>query len=474
MPTRTLELTYHSSCHSYQNSYFEKLCHLPNPVILESGQDGRGRWDILSADPIKVIAFDPEKTNQPTKDLVQAKLAEIANDIERYTSVDKDSNLPFISGAIGLINYSAGEAITGIKKPSSHKPTHPNKWPLIYTGIYQWAILQDHKARRSWLVADAKLTLNEWNNLCNKLKNMDESIYPSLKSRFTLKEPWQCSLEFEQYKSQFEQIQRYIHAGDCYQVNLTRCFKSEFSGNPATIYSRLAEDAPAPFSAYMEHSGNCVISRSPESFITVKNGEVKTRPIKGSRPTAKTPQQNIQNIESLSRSEKDRSENLMIVDLMRNDLGKLCKTGSVAVTRLFDIESYSNVHHMVSTITGKIKKRSPHASLELLGSCMPGGSVTGAPKKRAMEIIAASEPHNRSVYCGSLFYVNNNGDMNSNILIRSLLFEKKHPEDTEGDVYCWGGGAIVADSDLDLEFEESHYKVAHLLELLTKYKAVPN
>ena len=167
----------------------------------------------------------------------------------------------------------------------------------------------------------------------------------------------------------------------------------------------------------------------------------------------------------LSGSEKDRAENLMIVDLMRNDIGKCCEIGSVNVPSLFQIETHPNVHHMVSTVEGDLKENSTYQSLRLLRNTLPGGSVTGAPKRRSMEIIDQLENFSRTIYCGSVAYINNSGDMDSNILIRSLLFSQQK-ENSSGQVSCWGGGGIVADSELEAEYQESLHKINNLLTAL--------
>jgi para-aminobenzoate synthetase component 1 len=208
------------------------------------------------------------------------------------------------------------------------------------------------------------------------------------------------------------------------------------------------------------------MSLSPERFIQIKNQQVQTQPIKGTRKRGATDEEDKALISDLSNSEKDKAENLMIVDLMRNDLGKCCKQGSIKVPTLFEIETHPNVHHLVSTVTAELPQTGVSASLELLKSSLPGGSVTGAPKKRAMEIIDELESFSRSIYCGSVAYIDNSGNMDSNILIRSLLLSKEVNEEN-GIVRCWGGGGIVADSKAELEYEESLQKIRNLLDALS-------
>lgn len=199
------------------------------------------------------------------------------------------------------------------------------------------------------------------------------------------------------------------------------------------------------------------MSFSPEQFLTIRGDRVTTAPIKGTRPRGRTPDEDLALKEHLAQSPKDRAENLMIVDLLRNDLALHAQTGSVQVTKLFEIQSFHNVHHMVTTI--EARKRPEVSPLLVLWDAFPGGSITGAPKKRAMEIIAELEPHSRSVYCGSIFWCSHSGNLSSNIAIRTLV--------CEGDqIYCWGGGGIVADSEEEKEYQESINKVAYFMNCL--------
>jgi len=204
------------------------------------------------------------------------------------------------------------------------------------------------------------------------------------------------------------------------------------------------------------------LSSSPERFLKVNNEIVETKPIKGTIRRGTYANEDKALAEQLLESEKDRAENLMIVDLMRNDISKNCATGSVAVPKLFALESYATVHHLVSTVTGRLKN--DRQALDLLRGCFPGGSITGAPKLRAMEIIEELEPHRRNVYCGSLGYIGYDGNMDSNIAIRTLVYHKDK-------VYCWAGGGIVADSKVDSEYQECFEKAAAMLKLFQGNKS---
>jgi para-aminobenzoate synthetase component 1 len=285
----------------------------------------------------------------------------------------------------------------------------------------------------------------------------DDPLAPG-RQPFALRSAFRADIDAGQYRSAIERIQAYIEAGDCYQVNFTQRFRARCQGDPWLAYRALREACPTPFAAYQALAdGAALLSLSPERFLRLSRGQVETRPIKGTRPRGATPAEDQQQAQALLASDKDRAENLMIVDLLRNDLGRSCRTGSVQVPELFALESYPNVHHLVSAVRGELAEGKD--ALDLLGGCFPGGSITGAPKIRAMQIIDELEPTRRSIYCGSLLYLDVRGEMDSSIAIRSLLVK-------DGQVSCWGGGAIVADSDWQAEYEESLTKVRVLLRTL--------
>ena len=265
-------------------------------------------------------------------------------------------------------------------------------------------------------------------------------------------------LSVEAYHKAIERIQDYIQAGDCYQVNFAQRFRAPCSGDPWVAYCALREACPTPFSGFQSlPNDGAVLSLSPERFVRVSERQVETRPIKGTRPRGVTPEEDAAHATELLASPKDRAENLMIVDLLRNDLGRSCRTGSVSVPELFSLESYPNVHHLVSSVTGTLADDKD--ALDLIAGSFPGGSITGAPKIRAMQIIDELEPTRRGLYCGSLVYLDVRGEMDSSIAIRSLLVK-------DGQVCCWGGGGIVADSQWEAEYQESLTKVRVLLQTL--------
>ena len=258
----------------------------------------------------------------------------------------------------------------------------------------------------------------------------------------------------EEYLQSLGRIKDYLAAGDCYQVNLAQCFSTRYQGDPLTAWLALQETHPTPHSCYFDTGDNQVFGVSPERFLSISNRQVVTEPIKGSRPRGKSPGEDLALGEELLSNPKDRAENLMIVDLLRNDLGACCEPGSIQASPLFELRRFSNVQHLVSTVSGTLRR--DLSPLDALLSAFPGGSITGAPKKRAMEIIAELEPVPRGAYCGSFFWMDNKGNLDSNILIRTLQ--------TDGDqLYCHGGGGIVFDSEPEAEYEESCFKVAKLM-----------
>jgi para-aminobenzoate synthetase component 1 len=263
--------------------------------------------------------------------------------------------------------------------------------------------------------------------------------------------------EWEAYRQAFERVQGYLHAGDCYQVNLARRFGIRYHGDPWDAYLRLRAISPAPFGAYLALPFADILSTSPERFLALRQGRVETRPIKGTRPRRQDAAAARAARAALRRSPKDRAENVMIVDLLRNDLGKVCRTGSVRVDALFELESYASVHHLVSSIRGRL--RDGVEAVDLLRACLPGGSITGAPKRRAVQIIDELEPQRRGVYCGAIGYISDDGDMDTNIAIRTAVC-------ADGELSYWAGGGLVADSAPDAEFEETLHKAAPLLKLI--------
>ena len=352
------------------------------------------------------------------------------------------AELPFAGGALGYLAYDFGLAGQGIPQP----PTQSLSEAAF--GIYDTALLVDHHGRKAWLCAPEDRmvqALAEWQPRLARA-----TVYspdPSFQVRGPVQPLWNRS----DYAAAFGRVQDYIRAGDCYQVNLAQPFAVPHAGSPWSLYQRLRTVNPAPFSAYLSLPQGAVLSFSPERLLQVQKDRLQVRPIKGTRPRLEDRQEDQRMAQALLASPKDRAENVMIVDLLRNDLGRVAATGSVQVPQLCALESYVHVHHLVSVVEARLAPGQD--ALSALEACFPGGSITGAPKRRAMEIIAELEVGARGLYCGSIGYLDQRGSLDMNIAIRSMTAVR-------GDLRFWAGGGIVADSDPDAEYQETLDKVA--------------
>ncbi|MDH0302091.1 MULTISPECIES: aminodeoxychorismate synthase component I [unclassified Pseudomonas] len=427
--------------------YFARLRAAPGAILLDSARPGaeRGRYDLLSAWPLQQLQAQPDEGGQDYLCRLRQALADLGQ-----AQLPDGVELPFAGGLIGYLSYDFGRRLEQLPTIAIDDLELPD----ARLGLYAWALVSDHRLGSSQLVFHPSLPLAER----QRLIALFEASAPAEPGEFRLLAPMTGDLRAEQYRAAFDQVQRYIQAGDCYQINLTQRFCAPCQGDPWRAYQALRAACPTPFSGYQQlDDSTAVLSFSPERFIRVSQGEVETRPIKGTRPRAADPAEDARNAAELLASPKDRSENLMIVDLLRNDIGRTCRTGTVRVPELFSLESYPNVHHLVSSVVGQLADDKD--ALDLIAGSFPGGSITGAPKIRAMQIIDELEPTRRALYCGSLLYLDVRGEMDSSIAIRSLLIK-------DGQVSCWGGGAVVADSDWRAEYEESIAKVRVLMETL--------
>lgn len=440
---------------------FDTLRDLPYPVFLDSAYpySDRGRYDILSAAPLKILQFNIDISNGCDGNINAFRdIDALLNELAPLSEAAAD--LPFAGGIIGAFSYDGGRELAGVNRrtrDSDHIDQHAYQYPDFFAGLYSWAIIVDHHERTRSLISHPATPAA----LLDDIEQRLAAKMPATDLEFSLCSPIRAHLDEARYRELFDRVQHYIRAGDCYQINLARRFEAEYVGQPWEAYRQLRMLAAAPFSAYLELPNSSVLSFSPERFLQVKDRAVLTTPIKGTAPRSAIPETDRALADALLASEKDRAENLMIVDLLRNDLGHCCEPGSIRVDKLFELQSFQTVHHLVSTISGRLAKN--YSPLQLLAACFPGGSITGAPKYRAMEIIEELEPHQRSIYCGSVAYISRHGSMDSNIAIRTLLCEA-------GKLYCWSGGGIVADSQVDLEFEETWNKVGALLNHLQKMR----
>lgn len=450
---RTTELAYTPD----SGLLLERLLDSDWCVFLDSGHPraAQGRYDIIAADPIVTLTTRGAVTEVRSVDkVVHSERDPLALLKEQLGErLESPPGIPFPGGAIGYLSYDLGRRFERLPVLARRDLDLPE----LAVGIYDWAVVIDHKAKRSWLVGAGRhdRTFEMWQGL---LARLEPTAAQAAREPFQVLTPIACNFDIDAYSRAFRKVKRYIRDGDCYQVNLTQRFSVQASGHPWEAYRRLRPVNPAPFSAYVATPYGAILSSSPERFLCVRDGEVETKPIKGTRPRSSERRRDLALAEELRRSTKDQAENVMIVDLLRNDLGKSCVPGSITVPSLFAVESFVGVHHLVSTVTGRLA--ADKHPLDLLRGCFPGGSITGAPKVRAMEIIEELEPHRRTVYCGAIGYVGYDGSMDTNIAIRTLLCQ-------DGQLHAWAGGGIVADSELEAEYQESLDKAAALLKVMT-------
>jgi para-aminobenzoate synthetase component I len=452
--TLMTELPYHPD----SAVLFEALADRPWAVFFDSGRPraGGGRYDILAADPYATLCTFGDLTEIRDRDGVRHErgdpFALLRDALGPPLPPSPEPDLPFTGGALGWFGYDLGRRIESLPA----RAVDAEALPDMAVGLYDWALVVDHVARRSRLVGGGRdpNTRRRWWSL-QRLFERPRPARPQVP--FRVQGPVTCNLDRAAYGAAFRRIKDYIRAGDCYQVNLARRFAAPAAGDGWAAYRRLRELNPAPFAAFVSTPYGQILSSSPERFLAVRDGRVETRPIKGTRPRGDTPEGDSALAQELAGSLKDRAENLMIVDLLRNDLGRVCRPGSVRVPQLFAVESYATVHHLVSAVTGDLAPG--RDAIDLLRACFPGGSITGAPKIRSMEIIEELEPHRRGVYCGSIGYIGYDGGMDSNIAIRTLVYN-------QGVMRCWAGGGIVNDSLEHEEFQETLDKAAAMLRLL--------
>jgi para-aminobenzoate synthetase component 1 len=440
---------------------FEAIADLPWAVFLDGGlhHPSQSRYDVLSAQPyVRLVTrgnlteIHGDRVELSREDPFELLRGHLAPDPACCTS------LPFCGGAIGYFGYDLARRLE--KLPA--RAHDGERIPDMALGIYDWAVVADHSERRAWLVGQGRdpETDLKWDALVRLFS--DPPAEPR-RAPFRVTSRVTSNLTRETYAQRFERIKRYISEGDCYQVNLAQRFSAQATGDAWLAYQALRVMNPAPFAAFLSTPYANVLSASPERFLKVENGHVETKPIKGTRPRAGHPRLDAELARALRESPKDRAENVMIVDLLRNDLSKNCRLGSVRVPKLFDVESYPTVHHLVSTVTGELAPG--RDAIDLVRGAFPGGSITGAPKVRAMEIIEELEPHRRGVYCGSIGYIGFDGNMDLNIAIRTLVMSR-------GEIRFWAGGGIVADSTLEEEYQETFDKAAAMLKLLQQASSV--
>ena len=455
---RTLELPYDepTGC-AARHVWFERLRPLGWAAFLDSGERSRtgGRFDILAAGPVASLV-----SRGGAAEILRDGSVTVFGDgafaglraLLEGAACD-DTAWPIAGGAIGYLGYELGRSAARLP---AEKAGCEAFMPEAAVGLYAWTVVVDHAERRAALTS---------------LASFPDAEAAALRARLLAGEPFErepfrvegeiaSSLEREAYLPRAARIIDYIREGDAYQANLTREFRVACSGDAWEFYRHLHDTNPAPMGAYLEYPFGAVLSSSPERLLTVAGRDALTRPIKGTRRRRADPAEDARAREALASSAKDRAENVMIVDLLRNDFGRVCEPGSVAAPEICELESFATVHHLVSTVTGRLA--AGRDGVDLLEACFPGGSITGAPKRRAMEIIDELEPHRREVYCGAIGYATPAGRLDMNIPIRTTLAAK-------GELRFYAGGGIVADSSPEAEFEETEVKIAAIRRALSRF-----
>lgn len=434
----------------------------PDFVYIGSTGEGEGRGNLSGFSALAEASIVREAPIAGVMDT--DKLArEMEHQVDAY-QVPRADHLT--GGWIGFISYELGY----VKEKKLRELCPPVEAPLISAGFYLWSASYNRQTDRYYLwvhprcPATTREKIQSWLAGDSVADSTPDSAPDTIRGNPDGTNSWRMTSPFHPrqkaggFKRSVQRIRDYIEAGDCYQANLSQEFSGRYEGDPWQAFMALSRANPTPYSAFIRSGERSVLSVSPERFLDIRDGVVRTSPIKGTRPRGTTPEGDRRLAEELLASEKDRAENLMIVDLLRNDLSLNASTASVSVDQLFSLESYRNVHHLVSHIRAKLAEGiSP---MKALFDAFPGGSITGAPKIRSMEIIRELEPHWRGPYCGSIFYRGLDGTLDSNIAIRTLYC------DGQGTIRCWGGGGIVADSEPEAEYQETLAKVGSLMRFL--------
>ncbi|HWG47301.1 MAG TPA: aminodeoxychorismate synthase component I [Gemmataceae bacterium] len=454
----------------------QRLAHLPHLLFLDSAfaHPMLGRYSFVAADPFDWLwARGRQVVDNLNGSGEGDPFAVLARKLANWRIETIAGLPPFQGGAAGLFGYDLCHHIEHLPRPRYDEFATPD----MAVGFYDWVIAFDHAQRRAWLLSTGlpetdparrrrraverlqavRKMIVYGSPLTISPSQTSPAVKPALHHALAHLPGMFSNFDRAGYLAAARRAIEYIHAGDCFQVNLSQRLLHAATLAPLELYGRLRERNPAPFAGYFDLGDFVLASASPERFLRVESGHVETRPIKGTRPRGVTPEEDARQRDDLLRSAKDHAENVMIIDLLRNDLGRVCSYGSVRVPAVCRLESYRTVHHLVSEVVGQLR---PGLGLvDLLRAAFPGGSVTGAPKVRAMEIIAELEQTARGPYCGSLGYLGFDGSMDTNILIRTFTIGR-------GWMQFPVGGGIVADSTPESEYEETLHKAEGLLRAL--------
>ena len=451
----------------YQNPLvlFSSFSNQVGAIFFDSAQPSGeyGRYSFIAIDPFSKLVSKNGCITLNGATLEGDPFSVLGEELLKYTSASYPDLPPFQGGAAGFFSYDLCHHVENIPAAKMDDMQFPD----MVIGFYDLVMGFDHVNGRAWILSQGYPELNSRVREVRAKKRIDWLLRQLAETKLGLpfsdvkcKEDAITSyFNGETYTAAVRKVRDYILAGDIFEANISQRFQVELPHalTPFDLYQRLRLCNPAPFSAYVNAGDTIIASASPERFLKLTQGHVESRPIKGTRPRGKTPIQDQQLANELLASEKDNAENIMIVDLLRNDLSRVCQDHSVKVPQLCSLESYATVHHLVSVVTGQLQPQ--YTAIDLLRATFPGGSITGAPKIRAMEIIAEIEPTRRGPYCGSIGYIGFNGDMDCSITIRTFCIKNNR-------VTFQAGGAVVADSDPVAEYEETLTKSSALRKVL--------
>jgi para-aminobenzoate synthetase component 1 len=440
---------------------FAHWCDDPYMAFLDgaASADPRGRYSYLAVEPFRILAAVDSRVSIDGLPVPGDPFTVLERELDRYRIEPGEAPVPFAGGAVGFLGYELGRCLE--KLPARH--ANELAIPDMVVAFYDVVIAFDQVERRAWLLSSG-LPADSDGARAARAERRARAVFKRLRRPVPVpsaapRSPvgWTPDLDPAEYQARVASLLEHIRAGDIYQANFTaRHLIPRPAGTAADLYRALRRSSPAPFAAYLACGPRlAVASASPERFLRVDTeGRIETRPIKGTRPRGGTAEEDARLAAELAASEKDRAENLMIVDLMRNDISRVAAIGSVAVPSLCAVESFPSVHHLVSAVEALLR---PGAGrIDLLRATFPGGSITGAPKLRAMALIDAVEASRRGPYCGSIAWFGFDGAMDSSIVIRTLTI-------TPELVVAQAGGGIVADSDPAAEYEEMMVKIRPLL-----------
>jgi para-aminobenzoate synthetase component 1 len=431
---------------------FAKIQNMPYSLFFDSADRDHpdARYSYILANPLETIEAKGTDVTISSREKLKTVRGKNPFDVlkacleaHEFDKKKRDDLPPFQGGAAGLFGYDLGRTLETIPDKAVDNPDMPD----MAIGIYDQVLAFDHLLDKAWIITHAKNELEAHMKQAVLMNNL--GTHPQQNHLYSSPLQWQAQFKPAEFKARIEKVKKHILQGDIFQANLAQKFEAVLPKmfSPYAHYQILRQTNAAPFAGFMNLGAVAIASSSPERFIHCDAyGHVSSKPIKGTIKRGDTNAKDKRQIERLLHSGKDKAENIMITDLLRNDLSRTCEADSINVPHLCRIESFARVHHLVTTITGTLK--SGISRIDLLKNCFPGGSITGAPKIRAMEVIEELEPERRGAYCGSIGYIGFNGEMDSNILIRSLVYEG-------GRVSFHVGGGITALSDVDEEYEET-------------------